>query len=345
MSGTLVLAIARPGQKDHHSDAGRRDKAALAGGRSMGVYDQAARYLAKQRSAGFLRWLCPQFATAFQFQGWLDTGLPTFPGEPDRICDTVAEFRAPSSDEPRRLLDAEFQTDPDTDMLERLGEYAYRLRRALRYGTGQNGKYRVLSVLISLTGSEQSAVLDMTEPLLYGAGIRQQIVVRTLREEDAAQTLAFIAAGEFERCVLLWIPLMRGGGESGILDEWKRLADQEPDGTLRADFGGLALVFAELAGHGPAWRKALEGWNVRQSQQVLEWQEEARKEGRQEGRQEGLVEQARADLLRALERRFQIPVPEDLATRIAGTSDLELIRRWFDEAITTNSFDAFCAAI
>jgi hypothetical protein len=77
-----------------------------------------------------------------------------FPGEPDRVCDTVAEFAAPDGAGPRRLLDVECQSEPDPEMLERLGEYALRLRREVRHGPGQAGKYRVASLLLNLTGPE-----------------------------------------------------------------------------------------------------------------------------------------------------------------------------------------------
>ena len=58
----------------------------------MGIFDQAARYLVKRRPEGFFKWLAPGLVTCWAFRGWLDTSRITFPGEPDRICDSVAEF-------------------------------------------------------------------------------------------------------------------------------------------------------------------------------------------------------------------------------------------------------------
>src|SRR5208283_1122779 len=71
------------------------------------------------------------------------------------------------------------------------------------------------------------------------------------------------------------IPLMQNGSEPGIITQWLELACAEPDERRRGDYGGLALVFAELAGCRPAWKQALQGWNMQVSQQVLEWQAEA----------------------------------------------------------------------
>jgi hypothetical protein len=57
-----------------------------------------------------------------------------------------------------------------------------------------------------------------------------------------------------------------------VIEQWQRLARSEPDARRRANYAGLALVFAELTDCRPVWKQALEGWNVEQSLQVLEWQ-------------------------------------------------------------------------
>jgi hypothetical protein len=58
----------------------------------MGVFDQGAKYTIKDEPAGFFAWRLPRFFAAFAFAGWSDTTTLAFPGEPDRVCDTVAEF-------------------------------------------------------------------------------------------------------------------------------------------------------------------------------------------------------------------------------------------------------------
>jgi len=128
----------------------------------MGVFDQASKYAVKADPPGFLAWALPRLAARARFVGWADTTQLAFPGEPDRVCDTVAELE-PLDGGPRRLADVEAQTTPEPDILERLGEYLFRLRRELRHGQGQAGKYRVFGVLLALTGPEQPAILDMTE--------------------------------------------------------------------------------------------------------------------------------------------------------------------------------------
>ena len=122
---------------------------------------------------------------------------------------------------------------------------------------------------------------------------------------------------------------MRSGGEPAVIEEWKRLADLEPDVRVRLEYAVDALLFAELPGVWGQWKQALEGWNVRVSQQVLEWQAEVQ----------------RANLLRMLEKRCKGPVPGDLAEAIQATQDMGLLSRWFDTALEANTFDEFRAAM
>jgi hypothetical protein len=121
-----------------------------------------------------------------------------------------------------------------------------------------------------------------------------------------------------------------------MIDKWKRLAKQEPDRQLRADYAGLALVFVELTRHASSWRQALKGWNMRESQVILEWQREARAEA--------VLTTQRSNLLRALQLRFK-KLPPDLKAAVVELTDLEELSRWFDAAVTAPSLDAFREAV
>jgi hypothetical protein len=130
---------------------------------------------------------------------------------------------------------------------------------------------------------------------------------------------------------------MRGGAEVVIIEQWKQLALAEPDARRRADYGGLALVFAELTDCRPQWKRALEGWNVEQSQQVLEWQAIAEKRGKTEGKAEGKVEW----LLRVLQRRFASAVPAELEAAIRGITEQAKLDPLLDAALAADSLDDF----
>src|SRR4051812_10178601 len=99
----------------------------------MGVFDQTARHVIKMNPQGFLAWALgpdPQL----RFVQWLDTETLSFPGEPRRICDTVALCEAAGVALALFVLVIESQSEPDPDMLERLLEYLIRLRRERRHG-------------------------------------------------------------------------------------------------------------------------------------------------------------------------------------------------------------------
>jgi hypothetical protein len=81
---------------------------------------------------------------------------------------------------------------------------------------------------------------------------------------------------------------------------------------------------------------APEGWNVFESQVILGWQREAR--------QDQEVKTTQRILLRVLRVRFQAEAPEDLKRAVEGTTDLKMLSRWFDAAVTAASLDDFRAS-
>jgi hypothetical protein len=133
--------------------------------------------------------------------------------------------------------------------------------------------------------------------------------------------------------VLPWLPLLRGATEAANIAEWQRLGDSEPDARSRSDFGALAIIFAELAGTASIWRQALQGWNMRESPQVLEWQLEAR------------LERGKDDVKRAVRLRFGTTMPADLADQLTSLQSITELDRWFDASQTAPSLDTFRAAV
>jgi hypothetical protein len=70
-----------------------------------------------------------------------------------------------------------------------------------------------------------------------------------------------------------------------------------------------------------------------ESQQVLAWQMLAK------------VDTKRRDLMRLLELRFPVPLPEELLSTIKTTNDLGQLSRWFDAAAISPSLDTFRVAV
>jgi hypothetical protein len=151
----------------------------------------------------------------------------------------------------------------------------------------------------------------------------------------ARQALQQVEAGQAPRSLLAWVPLFKGGGRPGIIHDWRRLAEQEPDRERRRALG-LAVLFAEAAGCAELWQEALEGWEMIESKIVKEWTAQARQEGVMEGEIRGL----RKGLLLLLNSRFGT-VPGDLAAAIHACTDLEKLNGWMDQATVTPSLDEF----
>jgi hypothetical protein len=299
-------------------------------------YDKACRYAAKRQPAGLFGWLLPGHEQVLAFAGWVDTRRLPFPGEPDRTCDTVARFR--NLTDPRRpwYLVVEFQSHPERWMLLRLLQYQDGLLWELR-PRGRRGQLpHVGGVLVNLTGRSRHERFEMILATNLDVSHRYSVRVRNLAEESAAQTLDAIAAGRFSRCILPWVPLMHGGADSGIIQQWLTLAEGEPDQSLRSDYAALAVVFAALTGSRLTWGRAVEEWSMRRNWKRSEVFEEMRVEGRLEARREALLE--------VLQARFDT-VPEDIATAVAEMTDVLRLSRWLRHAARAKSLDAFRSAV
>jgi hypothetical protein len=305
-------------------------------------YDQACRYLAKKNPQMLSAWILPNLPKEVRYSGWLDTRSIPFPGESERVCDTVAHFI--DSQGPRHWAIAiEFQLKPAVNMFGRLLEYLGRLWLELRLPDHSILSFRVGAAVINLTGrGNASRTMELGD-----TGLRTvlHVVEKNLADDDAQAVLDAIATGDQDRFLLPWIPLMQGGHEASIIRQWKELAMAETDKQRRGDFAGLALVFAEAAGCRTHWREALMGWNMEISQQVLEWQAEALQRGKAEGKAEGKVEgkaEGKAEaLLKVLRIRFGKRIPRKLQQTLLETADLARLEQWLELALRVDSLESF----
>lgn len=297
-------------------------------------YDQGSRYLAKLEPVGLLCWLLRETPAELRFRTWLDARTLPFPGDPERICDTVA-WLGDADPAVEWALPLEFCLDPDGELFGRLLIYLGQLWLETRPTDAGRERFAVGAVVVNLRG-RGSTSRDM---VLRRTGVRTflGIAERNLADEDAAATLAGIAGGTAPRCLLAWIPLMQGGCETAIIQQWLELARQEPDSRRRSDYGGLALVFADAAHCRKEWKEALRGWNVEESQQVLEWIAEGEAKGEARGEAKGQAEA----LLRVLARRFPPGPAEEMVSAIRAMKDLGRLGAWLDAAATADSLDAF----
>jgi hypothetical protein len=122
-----------------------------------------------------------------------------------------------------------------------------------------------------------------------------------------------------------------------LIEEWKRVAQMEPNAPKRAAYRDLALVFAELSKELVNWQQALEGWQMLESQVINNWL--------RQGELKGVVKTRRADLLKLLAARLPGPVPEPVRLAIEGTNDPDTLDRWFDAALHAQTWAEFQAAM
>jgi hypothetical protein len=340
----------------------------------MNEFDKAGRYLVKQDPANLFPWLWRFAATPLAFHSWLDARRLALPVEGDLTCDTVAALHLAGQAEPTHALIVELMAESRSNLLDRLLGYVTRAQTEPAPEAVPGPRLQVGGAVINFTGPAQARAVQVSFPGVsecdWGFGILQ----RTLRDEPAAATLAAIAAGRTTRWLLPWIPLMQGGAEAGIMEQWKEVAVTEPDRQVRSTLGAFALLFAELADRAETWTLALEGWEMRPSQVVEEWRNEGRVEGRAEGRNEGRaegrvegraegraegrvegraegrvegraegrvegqLEVARLNLLALLRKKFGT-VPEELVQRVQAVTDVARLQAALQQVLDIQALD------
>ncbi len=300
---------------------------------ALNVFDQAARYAIKLDPYGLLAWLLLGLGGRLVFNRWLDTQTIPYPGDPDRRCDTVAELIPPDQGEPPWALILESQTEPDSDLPDRALEYLARLRRELRYGPHGRDRYSIGVAVLNLTGVAQTDRIEMVLPGGDGVEFCWRFLVVTMADKDAAETLRMIRDGQASLCLLPWIPLMRGGDQPATIVEWKELANREPVTRRKADYGGLAVIFAQLTGCSHLWREALEDWAMMESTIVNEWMAK--------GRLATLSEV----LLKLLAKHCPQGLPPEVVSAVQNQEDEIILKRWVDAAIAAGSFEEATRAL
>lgn len=221
------------------------------------------------------------------------------------------------------------QSEPEPAMAERELEYVLGVRRQLRHGPHGRDKYLVGALLISLTGAKQDGRLDMAPPGRTQLELHWGMEVCTMSEESAATLLRRIAAGELPGDLIVWTPLMADGDDPAVILEWKRLGLLQSDARRRAEYAGLALVFAELANRRDIWAEALKEWNMRESVIANEWKNEGRVQGRRE------------DLLKVLQARFPGPLPGEVVQVVNTQDNADSLTNWLIAAATATTIEQF----
>ena len=288
------------------------------------TFDQAARFLLRQGSGPFVMWLLGERPEELCFVRWLDSVL-TLPGTKERLCDAVARLEKPDG-RPLALL-AESQTRPDPSMFGRLCVAGGILWETVRPSDLPADRYGLMALVLNLTGTGNSGRTFRAASSLWEVSPCEW----NLADEDAESLLGEVEAGRAPLETIAFIPLMKKGGDDGIIRRWLEVVGKEPDRRRR---GGLtlAVVFAGLTECDDAWRKALEGFDVIESTIVNEWKAEAERKGERKA--------TASAVLRYLQARFG-PIPEDLTQGVQACADVIRLNAFLDASAAESTLADF----
>jgi hypothetical protein len=306
-------------------------------------FDKASRFALRFDPNAFLSFLLGADSSQ-AFQGWIDARGTSFPGDVERTGDTVARFQ--QEGQASWAVAIEFQTEPDPLMFGRLLVYLGNIWLIHKPDGERGSRYHVGAVVVNLTGRGQAS-----RDFVWQQG-RLSTTLQVLEwnwiDQSTEQILSGVESGRIGTGLLPWVPLTDQGHSEKMVDRWKKLASLEPSFRKRAEFGALACIFADAAECGTVWRNALKGWNMKESQSVLEWIEEGREEGRERGMEEGRLlgrsdgqqQMARDSIRLVLTERFGT-VSEPVNAAIELESELEILCKWLSIAATASDLAAF----
>jgi hypothetical protein len=84
--------------------------------------------------------------------------------------------------------------------------------------TAQRDRYLVAAVVLFLSGHRKDLQFHMVLPDT-NVGFNGNVRPISLRLQKAADVLGRIGRGELGRSILMWVPLMDGGGEPSVVQE------------------------------------------------------------------------------------------------------------------------------
>ena len=284
------------------------------------TFDEAARFLLREGGGPLLSWLLAESPEALHFRRWLDSVL-TLPGTKERLCDAIARLETPDG-EPLALL-VEVQTNPDASMFGRLCVAGGILWETVR----PSDRYGLMALVINLTGNGNSGRTFRRASSVWELSPCEW----DLADRDAETVLREVESGAVPLEALGFIPLMKKGGEDGIIGRWLELVGKEPDRRRRGTIS-VALVFSQLTKCTDAWKKAMEGFDAMESTIVKEWKAEAARKARCEA-MAGFV-------LHCLRLRFGA-VPEDVTRSVNACADVRRLESLHEAAVTAASLDDF----
>jgi hypothetical protein len=224
----------------------------------------------------------------------------------------------------------EFMTRARAEVVPRLGEYCLQIHRQLPAQRDPLVLFDVVGYLINLTGTLESGLWQMQPVGLGGLGMTVNVGVVNLEELSAWRLMREVISGTTARVVLVWLPLCAGGGDSDLVRQWVEQVSQEPE-ERRTDLAALVVLFADLAGCGPVWRAALEGWNMERSAWLQERDQRIEAQVR--------LQEKRVSVLRVFQARLRSELPADMVEVVQQQDHPDVLKRWFEQGVFVDSLE------
>jgi hypothetical protein len=285
-------------------------------------YNEAARYAFKHLyPEGLLRFLVEGVFKHWKYTGWVDSQAVSFPGDPERRCDTVARFERIDGDRLPVALVVEFETAPGSDMYPREGEYCWRLRREAPFQSRPGVPYDVVGAIVFLTGPRQPSLWRMKPDDFCDLGMVMECAVPCFRDMDVMQVVARIAGKELSPALLPFSPLMGGADRTEAAVACRDLLKQETDQRKRKDMAAVALVLANLNAKPEVWRSAFMElqMDANTSPMLVEFIGKGRSEA---------AAAVRSAMIAGLEQTMKTTVPDDVRKRIEAQVDVNTLASW-----------------
>ncbi len=115
-------------------------------------FDKASRYMTKLEPPAILAFLLALDNADFDFVRWLDTRRLTFPGQPDRTCDTVAHIENLGENRLPWAVVIEFMIDPEALMFGRMLGYMALLWMEEKPTNKRGDRFELGAVVVNLRG-------------------------------------------------------------------------------------------------------------------------------------------------------------------------------------------------
>ncbi len=296
------------------------------------VFDKTSRYLMSRMPREFIAW-CFDCSPELLVVRRLINTRSLAPDQPERVFDLVAEVTWRDTDGEYWAIDAESQTRPDFGLKYRMPRYLLDIQENIRPSDDRMTDYEIGGIIVNLTGRGKDY-----RPSVKQIGSRRMIfgmqpIQINLCDCNAAETVQKVGAGIWPITLLGWIPLMAGGNESGIIEQWVVLVDPITDPKMRSDLAIMAKNFAVLTNTKPLWDNALKGWMTMKSELVEELNREARIETRIETRQ--------SDLISFVKRK--LGKSNRLVTEIEAITDSDRLERMIESASEVTTLDELLA--